>query len=524
MTPCSAPWYELNISAPQDRVSACCYYSGSTDKWDDTDAPLAQYWNSPNMRQLRAIQARKTNSTKTTGCTGCKFFENAITESRANYFNFDITPTDMSAAQASNWQLAKNEFERGETELKSTPLRIYANFGFFCNLTCNFCLQVPQRKRLKNAIIKSSTLYSWKSALASALSIDIIGGEPFAQPEALKFIRRFCRDDDMQHVQLNIYTNGTLHNKHIKELEQKARLCFAISLDGIEETYERTRIGGTWKTIEDNIQLLLAIKNTSQPNWIITTNSTILKSNIMGLPAYAQWHVENGIQTWFYDFINTAGNQDTFFTENVIANPSLLTGIENWESYFIEAIEVFERGGQVYSAETLQLCLNKIHQAFEKQKQERQWIEEIRQRPRYPVICANTPGEVKQLLASASNGLISKFTFDADTGLFTEAHEADQAISQWFDVSMQTNGKKAILLSAFWLHSKAPLDRHAHISIQDQNQNVIRGRRDYTKTEKGIYLTMTVPLTNSLKSVRLSITPTGETKSFIPVSFSIDLA
>ena len=35
MRQCNAAWYELNISAPENDVSACCYYAGAKDPWLD---------------------------------------------------------------------------------------------------------------------------------------------------------------------------------------------------------------------------------------------------------------------------------------------------------------------------------------------------------------------------------------------------------------------------------------------------------------------------------------------------------
>ena len=42
---CTAPWYELNISAPDNVVSACCYYAGDKEPWHDE----------PSLRVARGI-------------------------------------------------------------------------------------------------------------------------------------------------------------------------------------------------------------------------------------------------------------------------------------------------------------------------------------------------------------------------------------------------------------------------------------------------------------------------------------
>ena len=52
---CSAPWYELNISAPDNVVSACCYYAGDKDPWHDGVTDIRTYWNSKALREIRRI-------------------------------------------------------------------------------------------------------------------------------------------------------------------------------------------------------------------------------------------------------------------------------------------------------------------------------------------------------------------------------------------------------------------------------------------------------------------------------------
>ncbi|ARU57167.1 Fe-S oxidoreductase [Oleiphilus messinensis] len=523
MNQCSAPWYELNLSAPQDRVSACCYYSGAFDQWSDPVETVEHLWNSPNMQRIRKIQASPPDNLTASGCQGCKFYENAVTESRSTYFDFNIQPANLSDAQRNNWHLAKQEFEQKKTVLSSTPLRIYANFGFFCNLTCNFCLQVPQRNRLKKEIIKSDDLFRWKPALAAALTFDVIGGEPFAQPEALKFIRQFCNDDDLSAVQLNLYTNGTLHHKHLAHLQNKQKLCFSISLDGVYDSHEKIRIGSQWKVIENNISQLLKIKQQHRPEWLVTTNSTLLLDNVKSLPDYAKWHVDNNIQTWFYDFINTAGNQDTYFSQNIISNPNLLSDIEYWEHYFTEAIDIFRKAHHVYAAETLEHGYQRIIRSLQEQESERKWIRSTRQRPPIQLISAQSQDEVREVLIPEDKNLITRFTFDRAAGLFHEMNEADAVLSDWVNLGDETKGKVAILLKAFWTRSPNPLDRCAHISVLDQNDQVIRGRRDHSKTDEGTELIMTAPLDQNLEAIRVSLTPTGEGKSYLPVRFSVEL-
>jgi hypothetical protein len=57
MPGCSAAWYELNLSAPDNIVSACCYCAGEKDEWADTPRDIRDSWNSPAMQRIREVNS-----------------------------------------------------------------------------------------------------------------------------------------------------------------------------------------------------------------------------------------------------------------------------------------------------------------------------------------------------------------------------------------------------------------------------------------------------------------------------------
>lgn len=213
---CNAGWYELNISAPDNEVSACCYYHGPKDQWADEYRDLNYYWNSANFQHLRRVNIEGTAQS---GCEGCHFFRNKSPETQ--YFA-DLPRIDHNASplQQANWRLALEEFEGNRQILTAKPLRYYVNFGFACNLSCIQCHQVP-RRRTNGRQVSSEVFYRWRDHFKSALEVSVIGGEPFALKEALKFIREFVEDEELKDVRLRIYTNGTLHHRHMETLAKK---------------------------------------------------------------------------------------------------------------------------------------------------------------------------------------------------------------------------------------------------------------------------------------------------------------
>jgi hypothetical protein len=73
MPRCSAPWYEINVSAPDNIVSACCYYAGEKDAWSDEPVDVRTYWNSDAMRLIRPINGLEPKP-EPNGCSSCFYF------------------------------------------------------------------------------------------------------------------------------------------------------------------------------------------------------------------------------------------------------------------------------------------------------------------------------------------------------------------------------------------------------------------------------------------------------------------
>ncbi|ARU57166.1 MAG: radical SAM protein [Pseudomonadales bacterium] len=517
MKKCVAPWYELNMSAPHNRVSACCYYSAETADWENgTLKPIESYWNGTELQKIRKIQTGQSY-TGANGCDNCHFYQNQITDSRQAYAKFSVAnPNQLSKQQQQNLELAQNEFDSGAIELKSTPLRLYANFGFFCNLSCKFCIQVPSRQELRNDIITSDQIYKWKTPLKSALSIDVIGGEPFALPESLKFIRRFCEDDEMNSVTLNIYTNATLLHKHFKPLTHKKKLGLFISLDSVYEGYDSVRLGGSWEQTERNVKEALRIKREENPDWNITTNAAIMFRTIPFLPDFANWHVENDVPTMFYDFINTYGVEDIFFTQNVIANPQLLDNLPEWESYFDRAINIFKDGGQIYPAETLELSKQKIITALENLNQRIKVIDPRKSVAGTSLIKASNAEDVLSFFELRSRDIesVSFVKHDESSFILNSKFSDDKAITNWMTVNPAETA--LVTLKAQWSKPEKFESRLSHVALQSHNGQFLEGMRYYNETDQNIELVTTIELPSDTKSIRVNITPTGEEPSHLP--------
>ncbi len=525
MSRCSAPWYELNISAPDNIVSACCYYSGAKDTWQDEPADIRTYWNSTAMRTIRRING-DAPMPEPNGCSSCFFFQNR--KEGANYFDFDLAMqnTDLSAAQRDNLRRAREDFKTGREELTSTPLRIYANFGFTCNLACTMCHQVPRREDNKRQVSAASVL-AWREALESALDVTVIGGEPFALPEAVAFIRQFIADPAFDNVLLTICTNGTVHHKHIDTLRRKRKLSFAISLDSISEGYEAIRVNGKWDLVERNIQQILELKRTERPEWSLQTNALIQKTGIPLLPRFAAWHAEHGIVTSFYDFINSRGTEDAFFAENVLHNPQALDDMPDWEDHFREAIKIFEQAKLDVAASTLDHYRARVAEAvaaYAEKAGERGRIRSINDWE--PLLAVDTAdGVAAQFAYSTAPGATSSLygRIDGIIG-FTKTRLDDHVATSFIPISVTA---VPAVLRARLRWRKLGKRRPAHVWLQaEPGHEIPTERRILPRPIAGadMEVVMTANLPNGLHRVRLVGMPVGEEETLMPDLIELDLA
>src|SRR5579859_5364407 len=369
---CNAGWYELNISAPDNQVSACCYYSGPKDKWADEYHDLDSYWNGANFQTLRRANIRGIAGT---GCESCYFFQNKSTETQ--YFtNLPYIDENASPLQQANWKLAFQEFEANREILTAKPLRYYVNFGFACNLSCIQCHQVPRRKT-NGRQVSSEVLYKWREHFKSALEVAVIGGEPFTLVEALKFIRAFVEDDELKDVRLRICTNGTLLHRHMETLVKKRKLSLTVSLDSMGDAYDYIRVDGKWDEVDKNIQEFLETGKRLNLDWDVRTKSALMKTSIPKLPEFAEWSGRHNIPSLFFELISAPGIEKAVADENVVSNPWLVRQIPGWKDHFTQAANIYRRYNMTDLAGSLEYfrdLIEKRLQALEAAENSDKWV------------------------------------------------------------------------------------------------------------------------------------------------------
>ena len=208
MSGCCAAWSDVKVSSADNRTSPCCELLGPAPATFNPDMSLrspAELWNDPQMHMVRRAQSGGKNSP---GCDGCVYSIDTPEPARKTYRLFQV-PDSLTAEQAANLALAWQEYDATAIHLKSLPLRYTLFFGWFCNIDCMLCNQLPHRDSMPQTL-PSDIFEQWREPFRSALEVECIGGEPFAIPSAVAFMRKFVTAEDLTSVRMRITTNATI--------------------------------------------------------------------------------------------------------------------------------------------------------------------------------------------------------------------------------------------------------------------------------------------------------------------------
>lgn len=376
---CKAPWFETILTG-SDRITAtpCCYLPA--DKFEINsvdDLDFLTTWNSKNFKLARLVNtnnATERNSTKNNFCANCVYYDTNNNLDLFYHLCNDIeqfVDDDLTQEQKDNYELAMSEYEQGKIELQSTPIFFSAMQGINCNLNCRMCFQRNEtpnecdKDKFKDKISAESIL-KLKPYLKKALWITLIGGDPFAIPEAVKLLKVLVSDPDFKTVRISLWSNAIMIDKYFDLLKQHPKITLFTSPDSLGYTYEYIRRGAKWNKFEANVKEFQKISKENNLKWNVKCHNLLMKSSIDKIGEYASWCVENDIEACFSLLCSIPWKNEFCDQEDVISNPKLLDSVLNWDKKLDRAIEIFEKSGnQNVAVDSLIYYKKQIENAYQ---------------------------------------------------------------------------------------------------------------------------------------------------------------
>lgn len=149
-------------------------------------------------------------------------------------------------------ELQPTSFNNTEQSSVSVPIGVELEITTDCNLRCKHCLQSDYSKVFM-AVEKARWIID-TLVDAGVFEISIIGGEPFAHPQACDIIR-YAHDRGLA---VGLTTNGSLiTTEHINKLAGLDNLSMAVSIDGIGQDHDYIRGKGVFSKIDRTIRQMI---------------------------------------------------------------------------------------------------------------------------------------------------------------------------------------------------------------------------------------------------------------------------
>lgn len=319
---CVLPWVHLS-TRPNGRIRLCCRANSSA--FYDGDArgghrgviqdinlsqdTLQEAWNHPYMRATR-LEMLAGGIPK--DCLGCKLDEQQGLTSKRQWENKKWCD-NINMNQL--WQST-----RSDGSLDQPPVYLDLRLGNICNLKCSMCgpgdssRWIKDWKEWRNSVtdpdIKSAMNweenqdyhYNWPedSDLSHQLEplwpymqeLMFAGGEPLMSQQHHNIIRHLINTGGAKNIVLRYATNGTkITPEIIEQWSHFRQVWVGVSMDATHQRNHWIR----WPTDWDTVAAALNLLDQSPNNINITINSTVQIMNVLHIPDFIQWRLE---QPW----------------------------------------------------------------------------------------------------------------------------------------------------------------------------------------------------------------------------------
>jgi len=160
-----------------------------------------------------------------------------------------------------------------------------------CNLRCPSCrtslIYHKSGSRFELGIKLANIINTWLQTHQTPVRVHIgSDGDPFASHVYRHFMKN---TPERPHINYSILTNALMlkeFHHHVPHIMRNLKEL-GVSIDGASKsTYERTRVGGKWEKIVENLEFVSRLKQTHRFDFLI--HFVVQKNNYHEMPAIAE--------------------------------------------------------------------------------------------------------------------------------------------------------------------------------------------------------------------------------------------
>ncbi len=265
---CTAPWTTLEIVDPDGRIRQCCGDWTVGDRGNLHEQSLADAWNGSGYRMARRVMSGKDLSSL------CHKICPRLYDAKFAESELSIIP-GADAFVANQRMLIEDVAARREV-VRAKPLYIAVCPSTYCNYDCIMCLHGRTPRRELSEDIWQELL----SLLPTTRVLTLLGGEPLANPLAMKFLRSWDRAA-YPDAAVSIVTNGSLLGATtLAHLERCNFANVTISLNaGTPEAYAQVQRGAPLQEVLANIDALLELRRRQGADFPVVLSYVVQPAN-----------------------------------------------------------------------------------------------------------------------------------------------------------------------------------------------------------------------------------------------------
>jgi pyruvate-formate lyase-activating enzyme len=258
---CVTPWTTMEIVDPDGRVRQCCSTWTVGDRGNIHVSSLAGVWNGPGYQAARRAMAGKALSDL------CQPICSRLYDEKFAERHLRIQSGSEPFVQ--NQLLLAEEIAERREVLSARPLKIAVCPSTYCNYDCIMC----DHGRSPRRDLPESIWDELKEHLPTLSSLTLLGGEPLANPAAMRFLRAFdvAKFPDCQ---VDLVTNGSLLTAQaLRHLRRATLGDVTVSLNaGTPDVYSRVQRGIALDQVLANIDGLIELRRTHHRYFGITVS------------------------------------------------------------------------------------------------------------------------------------------------------------------------------------------------------------------------------------------------------------
>ncbi len=274
---CTAPWTTLEVVDPDGRVRQCCADWTVGERGNLHENRLTEIWNGDGYRMARRVMAgKKLDQLCNAICP--RLYDAKFSERELSIVH------GAEAFVANQQRLFEDIAERREV-VRARPLYVAVCPSTYCNYDCIMCLHGRSPRRDLPESIWDELL----EMLPTLRVLTLLGGEPLANPLAMKFLRSWERSQ-YPDAAVSLVTNGSLLTENVLEYLEGCRFgSVTVSLNaGTPEVYEQVQRGIALADVLENIDALIDLRARQNDQFPIVLSFVVQPANHTTLIPFAE--------------------------------------------------------------------------------------------------------------------------------------------------------------------------------------------------------------------------------------------